>query len=176
MRGDGESANLFLIRPNFPENCMKIKKIGPRGERRASKILLGRSATACRQICFQFHEVFRKFSKVNPGVCSFCRNFAKLCGAPGFWETVFDNFSCFYIEIVYSNFTFCGAYIYAQFSSAPHNFSKTSTPPERWRLPYGKSCYRPQTKFAKIMFLHQSVSHSVHGGGGGAVWLSACTP
>ena len=30
--------------------------------------------------------------------------------------------------------------------------------------------YRPQTKFAKVMFLHQSVSHSVHGG----VCLSAC--
>ena len=26
--------------------------------------------------------------------------------------------------------------------------------------------YRPQTKFAKVMFLHLSVSHSVHGGGG----------
>ena len=24
--------------------------------------------------------------------------------------------------------------------------------------------YRPQTKFAKVMFLHPSVSHSVHGG------------
>ena len=89
---------------------MKIKKIGPRGERRASKILLCRSATACGQICFQFHEVFRKFSKINPEVCSFCRNFAQLYGASGFWENVFDSFSCFYIEIVYSNFTFCGAY------------------------------------------------------------------
>ena len=27
-------------------------------------------------------------------------------------------------------------------------------------------CYRPQTKFAKVMFLHLSVSHSVHKGGG----------
>ena len=26
--------------------------------------------------------------------------------------------------------------------------------------------YRPQTKFAKVMFLHLSVSHSVHRGGG----------
>ena len=25
-----------------------------------------------------------------------------------------------------------------------------------------RSCYRPQTKFAKVMFLHLSVSHSVH--------------
>ena len=25
--------------------------------------------------------------------------------------------------------------------------------------------YRPQTKFAKVMLLHQSVSHSVHRGG-----------
>ena len=29
--------------------------------------------------------------------------------------------------------------------------------------------YRPQTKFAKVMFLHVSVSHSVHTGGGGLV-------
>ena len=28
------------------------------------------------------------------------------------------------------------------------------------------TCYRPQTKFAKVMFLHLSVSHSVHKGGG----------
>ena len=34
------------------------------------------------------------------------------------------------------------------------------------------SYYRPQRKFAKVMFLHLSVSHSVHGGGG--VCLSAC--
>ena len=32
--------------------------------------------------------------------------------------------------------------------------------------------YRPQTKFAKVMFLLLSVSHSVHGGGG--VCPSAC--
>ena len=32
------------------------------------------------------------------------------------------------------------------------------------------SYYRPQTKFAKVMFLHLCVSHSVHGG----VCLSAC--
>ena len=34
--------------------------------------------------------------------------------------------------------------------------------------------YHPQTKFAKVMFLHLSVSHSVHGGGacvvGGHAW------
>ena len=29
--------------------------------------------------------------------------------------------------------------------------------------------YRPQTKFAKVMFLHLSVSHSVQGGGGGCL-------
>ena len=28
------------------------------------------------------------------------------------------------------------------------------------------ACYRPQTKFAKVMFLHLSVSHSVHREGG----------
>ena len=27
------------------------------------------------------------------------------------------------------------------------------------------TCYRPQTKFVKVMFLHLSVSHSVHKGG-----------
>ena len=35
------------------------------------------------------------------------------------------------------------------------------------------SCYRPQTKFVKVMFLHLFVSHSVHRGdmyGGGHVW------
>ena len=31
---------------------------------------------------------------------------------------------------------------------------------------YDANCnYHPQTKFAKVMFLHLSVSHSVHGGG-----------
>ena len=34
---------------------------------------------------------------------------------------------------------------------------------------YDANCnYHPQTKFAKVMFLHLSVSHSVHGGGGPA--------
>ena len=32
----------------------------------------------------------------------------------------------------------------------------------------GRHCYLPQTKFAKVMFLHLSVSHSVNGG-----WVSA---
>ena len=32
----------------------------------------------------------------------------------------------------------------------------------------GRHCYLPQMKFAKVMFLHLSVSHSVHGG-----WVSA---
>ena len=45
------------------------------------------------------------------------------------------------------------------------------------KLPF---CYRPQTKFVKVMFLHLSVSHSVHRGAcmvggmhgcGGHVWL-----
>ena len=38
--------------------------------------------------------------------------------------------------------------------------------------------YRTQTKFAKVMFLHMSVSHSVHGWGGvpGQVPLLAGTP
>ena len=34
-----------------------------------------------------------------------------------------------------------------------------------WILNSTTSCYRPQTKFAKVIFLHLSVSHSVHGGG-----------
>ena len=51
--------------------------------------------------------------------------FAKLCGAPGFWENVF-SFSGFYIEIAYSNFTFCGTFTLS-FLGVPRNFSKTST-------------------------------------------------
>ena len=43
-----------------------------------------------------------------------CTHFAEIvqtCVAkPGFWENVLDIFSCFYIEIICSNFTFCGAY------------------------------------------------------------------
>ena len=31
-------------------------------------------------------------------------------------------------------------------------------------IPITQACYRPQTKFAKVMFLHVSVSHSVHRG------------
>ena len=34
--------------------------------------------------------------------------------------------------------------------------------------------YRLQTKFAKVMFLHVSVSHSVHGGGVGMCGWEAC--
>ena len=45
------------------------------------------------------------------GMCSFCRNFAKLCDAPLFWKNVHDSFSCFCIEIAYSSLTFCGAYM-----------------------------------------------------------------
>ena len=63
------------------------------------------------------------------GVCSFCWNFAKLCGAPGFWENVF-SFSVFYIEIAYSNFTFCGTYTLS-FLGVPRNFSETITPTYR---------------------------------------------
>ena len=33
----------------------------------------------------------------------------------------------------------------------------------------GQNCYGPQTKCAKVMFLHLSVSHSVHRGG--HAWL-----
>ena len=36
--------------------------------------------------------------------------------------------------------------------------------------------YRPQTKFAKVMFLHVSVSHSVHGGGGIPACLAGGIP
>ena len=35
-------------------------------------------------------------------------------------------------------------------------------------------CYRPQMKFAKVMFLHLAVSHSVRGGGGVVCCPSAC--
>ena len=41
--------------------------------------------------------------------------------------------------------------------------------------PFTLYFYRPQTKFAKVMFLHLSVSHSVHSWGGvGGVCTSAC--
>ena len=36
--------------------------------------------------------------------------------------------------------------------------------PSRGPLGRGAHYYRPQTKFAKVMFLHLSVSHSVHRG------------
>ena len=49
--------------------------------------------------------------KIEPGVCSFCRNLAKLYRASDFTENVLDSFSCFYIEITYSNFTSCGTYM-----------------------------------------------------------------
>ena len=43
------------------------------------------------------------------GCARFLKMFAKSCGTPEFWENMFDSFSCFYIEIAYSNFTFyCG--------------------------------------------------------------------
>ena len=54
--------------------------------------------------------IYINVRNVGPRVYSFCRTFAKLCGAPGFWENVLDSFFCLYIEIAYSNFAFCGAY------------------------------------------------------------------
>ena len=56
------------------------------------------------------------------GICvvrSFSANFAKLCGKPGFLENVLHSFSCFYIEIAYSNFTFCVTYMLS-FRRAAH--------------------------------------------------------
>ena len=44
--------------------------------------------------------------------------------------------------------------------------------PSRGPLGRGAHYYRPQTKFAKVMFLHLSVSHSVHRGG---LVLGACS-
>ena len=41
---------------------------------------------------------------------------------------------------------------------------------------YFLSSYRPQTKFAKVMFLHVSVSHSVHRGRGLAQYMEGYTP
>ena len=48
------------------------------------------------------------YVKVRAGVCLFAWIFAKFLWAPDFVEFVFGSFSCFYIEIAYSNFTFCG--------------------------------------------------------------------
>ena len=53
---------------------------------------------------------------------------SKLCDAPGFWENVLDSFSCFYIEIAYSKFTFCGTYTLS-FLVRHTILSKTGTPP-----------------------------------------------
>ena len=36
--------------------------------------------------------------------------------------------------------------------------------------------YRPQTKFAKVMFLHLSVSHTVHRGMSASVYAGIHTP
>ena len=54
------------------------------------------------------------------GVCSFCRNFVKLCGVPGFWENVLDNFSRFNNETACSNFTFCDAFTLSISSKRAH--------------------------------------------------------
>ena len=32
-------------------------------------------------------------------MCSFCRNFGKLCGMPGFWKNVFDSFCSFALKL-----------------------------------------------------------------------------
>ena len=43
------------------------------------------------------------------GCAHFLEIFAKFLWAPDFVEFVLGGFSCFYIEIAYSNLTFCGA-------------------------------------------------------------------
>ena len=45
-----------------------------------------------------------------PGMCSFSWNFAQFYWASDFVEFMLGSFSCFYIDIAYSNFTFCGAW------------------------------------------------------------------
>ena len=44
------------------------------------------------------------------GCARFAEIFAKLCGTPEFLENMHDSFSCFYNEIAYSNFNFCGTH------------------------------------------------------------------
>ena len=62
-----------------------------------------------------------------PGVYSFSWNFEKNYRAPDFADNVFGNFSCFYTEIAYSNFTFCGAYTLS-FLALHTILDKASTP------------------------------------------------
>ena len=54
--------------------------------------------------CFSgvYKETVRRGVLVSPKFC-------KILVAPDFVEFVLGSFSCFNIEIVYSNFTFCGA-------------------------------------------------------------------
>ena len=54
------------------------------------------------------HKLYRRY--LFSGMCSFSWIFAKFLWAPDFVEFVFGSFSCFNIEIVYSNFSFCGAW------------------------------------------------------------------
>ena len=44
-------------------------------------------------------------------MCSFSSIFARFYREPDFVENMLGSFSCFYIEIAYLNFTFCGAYM-----------------------------------------------------------------
>ena len=60
-------------------------------------------------VSFQITHI--QVQKCNQGCAHFAENFAKLYRAPDFTENVLDSFSCFYIEIAYSNFTLCGTYM-----------------------------------------------------------------
>ena len=53
---------------------------------------------------------------------------------------------------------------YILFSSGPSSKLGGGQKMKAVRLLWQPSFYRPQTKFAKVMLLHLSVSHSVHGG------------
>ena len=63
---------------------------------------------------------------------------------------VLYNWLCAEAYVIVIAFTIC-------------TLSQPDTHTSEWRH------YRPQTKFAKVMFLHLSVSHSVHRGGGASV-------
>ena len=45
-----------------------------------------------------------------------------------FWENVLDNFSCFYIEIAYSSFTFCGAHTLSFLACQTFSAKRAHTP------------------------------------------------
>ena len=70
----------------------------------------------------------------NKGLYLLCWNFAKLCGVPGFWENVLDNFSCLYIAVADPGFSPGGCansqncYYFSNFCRKLHENERIWTP------------------------------------------------